>query len=182
MGVLQEFAEEIGAEERTLRRAVAAGTVRCRRSGPRRLHLGQEERAYLAGHWQLLSGLRRALRTKPNARLAVLYGSLARGDADEGSDLDLAVTLVDDTPAERRMLRDHLERVVGREVDVVSFDRAEEDPLLLDQIVREGRVIVDREHAWPRLRERRRSIRARARRAYRRQMAEAVEALEELTR
>lgn len=181
MGVIQQLSEEVGAEERTLRRAVAEGTVRCRRPGPRRLYLEPGERDYLRRHWAMLSELRSALRTKPKARLVVLYGSLARGDADEGSDLDLAVMLADDSPAARRELRDYLEQVAGREVDVVTFDRAEADPLFLERIIEDGRVIVDRDGVWPRLRERRRSIKARARRVYERQMKEAARALEELT-
>ena len=47
---------------------------------------------------ELVADLRRALRTEPNVRLAVLYGSLARGDEDAGSDLDLLVSLAEDRP------------------------------------------------------------------------------------
>ena len=46
--------------------------------------------------WSLLSALRRALRTEPNVRLAVVYGSFARGDDVSDSDLDLLVSLRED--------------------------------------------------------------------------------------
>jgi hypothetical protein len=87
--VIQELAANLDVEERTLRRAVAQGALRTSRSGPRRLQLAPGEREYLRTHWPLLSGLRRTLRTEHDVRLAVLYGSLARGDEDAGSDLDL---------------------------------------------------------------------------------------------
>jgi hypothetical protein len=37
-----------------------------------------EEQRYILDHWPLLAQLRRALRTEPNVRLAVVYGSIAR--------------------------------------------------------------------------------------------------------
>lgn len=182
MGTLQELAAELGAEERTLRRATAQGTVRCRRPGPRRLRLDEGEREYLRRHWKLIAQLRRTLRTQRRVRLAVLYGSLARGDEDAGSDLDLLVSIDGDGPIVAQRLAPHLEEIVDRPVDIVRLDRAEQAPLLLDRILEEGRVLVDRDDAWPELRGRRRSIRARARRDYERQMAAAAAALEGLTR
>jgi hypothetical protein len=98
MGTLQELASDLGAQERTLRRAVAQGTLRANRTGPRRLELEHGEREYLRVHWPLLSALRRALRTEQRVRLAVLYGSIARGDEDEDSDLDLLVSLAEAEP------------------------------------------------------------------------------------
>ncbi|MEX2080610.1 MAG: hypothetical protein WEC33_03255, partial [Dehalococcoidia bacterium] len=85
MGVVQQLAAELDAEERTLRRAVSQGTLRCHRSTPRRLRLAAGEREYLRDHWSLLAELRQALRTERHLQLAVLYGSLARGDEDAGS-------------------------------------------------------------------------------------------------
>ena len=99
MGPLQQLAKDVGAEERTLRRAAAQGSIRCRRAGPRRLRLDPGEREYLRRHWKLLSELRRALRTERHLRLAVLYGSLARCDGDDGSDLDLLVSSSSDGPS-----------------------------------------------------------------------------------
>ncbi len=182
MGVIQQLATELGAEERTLRRAAAQGALRCRRPAPRRLRLASGERAYLRGHWELLAGLRRALRTERRVRLAVLYGSVARGDEDAGSDLDLLVSFAGDRPSDAFELAMRLERLVDRKVDVARLERVEADaPLLLDRVLTEGRVLVDRGDHWRRLGERRDAIRARARRAYRRQMAGAGRAIAELS-
>jgi hypothetical protein len=54
-------------------------------------------------------------------------------------------------------------------------------PLLLDRILDEGRVLVDRDGQWGLLLERRSAIRVRALRDHRRQMAGAARAIEELT-
>lgn len=183
MDLIKELADDLGAEERTLRRAASQGTMRCHRSGPRRLRLAAGEREYLRGHWELLARLRRALRTERRVRLAVLYGSVARGDEDVGSDLDLLVSFAGDRPSDGFELAMRLERVAGRKVDVARLERVEADaPLLLDRVLGEGRVLVDRGGHWQRLRDRRRAIRARAQRAYRRQMVGAREAIAELSK
>src|SRR5262245_14498650 len=96
MGTVQELANKLGVDERTLRRAVSQGALRAHRPGPRRLRLAPGEEEYLRSHWQLLANLRNALRTQRRVRLAVLYGSLARGDEDADSDLDLLVSGADD--------------------------------------------------------------------------------------
>lgn len=116
-------------------------------------------------------------------RLAVLYGSMARGDADAGSDLDLLVALSgDEDPLATVQLSRRLAGVAAREVDVARLDRIEADaPLLLERVLDEGRVIVDRDGLWADLQQRSRAIRARADRSYRRQMSEAAEAFAELT-
>jgi hypothetical protein len=61
---LPTLAAALCADARTLRRAVARGTVRCRRPGPRQLALSDGELAYLHGHWPTLEALSRALRTE----------------------------------------------------------------------------------------------------------------------
>lgn len=176
------LAFDLGAGERTLRRAASQGTLRCARRGPRRLVLAAGEREYLEGHWEMLAALRQALRTERGARLVVLYGSMARGDEDVGSDLDLLVLLRGDRPSDAAELALRLGRVAGRRVDVAHLRRVEaKAPLLLERIVDEGRVLVDRDHLWPQLRKDRRAIHARARRAHERQMTGARKALEELS-
>lgn len=182
MGPIQELARDIGAEERTLRRAASQGTLRARRIGPRRLRLAVGEREYLRTHWNLLTVLRKALRTQRHVRLAVLYGSVARGDEDEGSDLDLLVS-IDGERSPAGDLASCLRSVTDRQVDLAYLTRVEEGaPLLLERVLDEGRVLVDRDRQWPMLRERARAIRARAQRAHRRQMASATRAIAELTR
>lgn len=182
MGALQELAADLGADERTLRRAAAQGMIRCRRPGPRRIHLDQGEERYLRAHWDLLASLRQAFRTERGVRLAVLYGSLARGDEDAGSDLDLLVHLADDAPLGPIALAARLSDVAGREVDIARLDRIDAGaPLLLARVLDEGRVIADRDGIWADLQDRRRAIHARAERSYRRQMDEAADAIRRLT-
>lgn len=182
MGAIQDLAADLAVEERTLRRAVAEGTIRGNRSGPRRLRLVPGEVEYLRDHWQLLSALRQALRTERKVRLAAVYGSLARGDEDADSDLDLAVSLAANRPLATTELATRLEGVAGRHVDVPRIEAIEAGaPLLLDRILEEGRVLVDRVGVWQQFQERRRAIRARADRAYRKQMGEAAHAIAELT-
>ena len=182
MGAVQELAVELGAEERTLRRAVSLGMLRCSRGGPRRLRLEVGEREYLEGHWELLAALRRALRSERRVRLAVLYGSVARGDEDSGSDLDLLVSLRGDRASDAFGLATRLGRIAGRRVDIARLERVDaKAPLLLERILDEGRVLVDRDGLWSLLRERRRAIHARAMRAHRRQVAGARQAIAELS-
>jgi predicted nucleotidyltransferase len=77
--------------------SLAVATSNRRRGFAPRLASG--EREYLITHWPLLSGLRHALRTEHGVRLAVLYGSLARGGVEASSDLDLLVSLEGDRPS-----------------------------------------------------------------------------------
>jgi predicted nucleotidyltransferase len=164
---LADLAHELGVDARTLRRAVADGTIRCERVSARRQHVGEDERRYATGHWPLLSTLRRALRTEPNVRLAVLYGSVARGDDTPGSDLDLLVSLGEDRPDAAVKLAVRLERAVGREVDVARLNRTRDTaPLLLLGAIDEGRVVLDRDGEWTGLKTRRSEIARRARDAH----------------
>jgi predicted nucleotidyltransferase len=182
VGVIQELAADLNVEERTLRRAACQGALRASRTGPRRLQLALGEREYLQAHWPLLSALRRALRTEHGVRLAVLYGSLARGDEDAGSDLDLLISLADDRPSAGFRLAVRLQSVSGRRIDIAYLGRIEaQTPLLLDRILDEGRVLIDRDGEWDRLCRHRSTLHARALRAHRRQMAGAARAIEELT-
>jgi predicted nucleotidyltransferase len=182
VGAIQQLAEELNADERTLRRAVVENTIHCQRPGPRRIRLARGEAEYLRVHWGLLASLRRALRTERDVRLGVLYGSLARGDADAGSDLDLLVALSDEEPVAPARLAMRMGEVARRNVDIAHLERIEADaPLLLARVLEEGRVLVDRDGIWQELHRRRRAIRARAQRSYRRQMDEAALAIAELT-
>lgn len=163
---LPALAEDLGADERTLRRAARRGTVRCRRPGPRQLELAAGELDYLRSHWELLHQLARALRTERNVGLAVLFGSAARGDDRRDSDIDLLVDLRVPASGAASALADRLERTLGRPVDVAQLERVEEHaPLLLLYALDEGRVLVDRSDAWPRLLARRGEVGRAARRA-----------------
>ncbi len=164
---LSELARELGVDARTLRRAAADGTIRCERISARRQRVEEDERRYARAHWPLLSTLRRTLRTEPNVRLAVLYGSAARGDDTPDSDLDLLVSLGEDRSDAAVKLAVRLRRAVGREVDVARLNRIQDTaPLLLLEAIDEGRVVLDRDGEWPGLTTRRSEIARRARHAH----------------
>jgi predicted nucleotidyltransferase len=148
MTVLHELAEEIGANERTLRRGLSEGLLRGRRPSARTIELARGEFAYVRAYWPLLRALREALRSERTVRLAVLIGSAARGAMHEESDVDL---LIDPAPADWRAqdrLRERLARAAGHSVDLVALEAVQQDPLLLDAALREGRVLVDRDGRW----------------------------------
>ena len=131
-------------------------------------------------NWGLLQTLREALRTEPNVKLAVLFGSTARGDAGRRSDIDLLIAWKDKSRARPGALLAKLEDATGRRVDFVPWEQAKKSPLLLAQVLGEGRVIIDRGYVWPRLLTQQDAIRARARRHERRLAKEAGDALAEL--
>jgi predicted nucleotidyltransferase len=175
------IAAEIGAPERTLRRAAGRGTVRCRRPGARTLELPVGELEYLRDHWTLLSSLVAALRTEPNVALAVVYGSTARGNDRSDSDLDVLVSLRADAAHAASSLAERLERVVKRPVDLARLSRVSaEAPLLLLQVIDEGRVLVDRDGIWKELRARRQTVVRAARRRVENQRADAARSLQRL--
>jgi predicted nucleotidyltransferase len=145
--------------------------------------LAPGEREYLRTHWHLIADLRAALRTQREVRLAVIYGSVARGDEDDDSDFDLLVSLAPGRSPGESEVADRVAEIVNRRVDLAELRRVESGaPLLLDRVLDEGRVLVDRDGHWAELQQRRVAIRARARRAYRRQLAGSSLAIDELTR
>ena len=148
---LRLLARHLEVPERTLRRAAAQGLLHGERLSERRFKTTLREEAYLRGHWPLLSALRRALRTEPNVRLAVLFGSFATGEEGEGSDLDLLVALSDPSAAGVASLSARLVDRVGRDVQLVRLQEAERSPALMVDVLASGRVLVDRDRLWPRL-------------------------------
>lgn len=147
---LPELASELETTDRTLRRAVNNGLVRGKRVSPRKFDMPLAEREYLRENWQLLSELRETLRTEPSVRAAVLFGSYARGEQHERSDLDVLV----DAKSDRRSLRALRRRLSERlelPVELVALDDAANAPLLLAEVLRDGRVLVDRSETWPKL-------------------------------
>jgi predicted nucleotidyltransferase len=98
------------------------------------------------------SGIERAVRNffEANAgdEVAVyLFGSRARGDGDEHSDVDVAVLLREAPPATLAGLlcgrRDQLQEALGIPVDLIVLNRAELD--LIHQILRDGVLVLDRD-------------------------------------
>jgi predicted nucleotidyltransferase len=135
----------------------------------------------MVDHWPLLSALRRALRTEPNVRLAVVYGSVARGDEKPGSDIDLLVSLREDHPDAAVKLAVRLEHALGQEVDVTRLNRIQNSaPLLLLQAIDEGRVVLDRDLQWEPLRTQRANIARRARHSHAARRRRARASIDEL--
>lgn len=149
---LQELADSLQVDERTLRRAWALGTVRGTRRTPYRLELPVAERIYLRRHWATLSSLRSALRTEPNVSMAVLFGSVAQGDDDSESDVDLLVALREPELHHRVALAGRLRKRTGLTLEVIALEDALRRPSLLVEILRDGRVLIDRDERWPELR------------------------------
>lgn len=164
---LRGLARLLDVPERTLRRAAAEGMVHGRRVGERQYETTLREEMYLREHWPLL----RALRTEPNVRLALLFGSVAIGRASERSDLDLLVVLGDQAAGAVAVLAQRLSDRVDREVQLVRLQEAERSPGLMADALAQGRVLVDRDGAWP-------ALKAAERRWQREAAAEAAPLLE----
>jgi predicted nucleotidyltransferase len=148
MESLRRVAAELAIPERTFRRAASDGLIRAERVSPRRFQVTLREESYLRTHWDLLQALRSALRTEPNVRLAVLFGSAATGHDDESSDIDVLVALHD--PDLRRLadLTERVSRALAREVQLVRLSQAEGAPALMVDVLEQGRVLVDRDDLW----------------------------------
>jgi uncharacterized protein len=86
-----------------------------------------------------------ALRGGPPVRLAILFGSTARGTQRSDSDIDIGIVPEDpELPLNEELtLQTELSRVSGRQVDLVRLDRA--STLLRWQVVRHGRALVEAE-------------------------------------
>lgn len=85
----------------------------------------------------LVPRLRELLRGTPGLRLAVLFGSRARGTARPDSDVDLGVL----GEVDRLSLAAELSEAVGIEVQVVDLS---DPPIpLLEEIVRDGRIVAE---------------------------------------
>jgi len=126
--------------------------VRCHRPGLRQFELTADERAYLRENWEIISAVTEALRTERNVRLAVLFGSVARGHAGESSDVDLLVSLAQERPMYLSHLAARLTRALRRDVEVLSLKHVRaHDPALFVAILRDGRPVVDRDDSWPAL-------------------------------
>src|ERR1051326_6183850 len=137
MTELEILANQIGASERTLRRAFNEGTLRAERPTPRKLRLGASEKQYLRRSWKLLAAVRAALRTEQNVRFALLFGSAARGDDSEGSEVDLIVEMRHSSLVRVVHLELKLEELLERRVDVLTLEDARANLVLLAEAVAE---------------------------------------------
>lgn len=156
--VLNRSASRLGCSERTLRRYINGGLLRGRRVARGQLELSQAEEVYLRGHWTLLSKLMATLRTERDVRLAVLFGSTATGEDTPVSDVDLLIAHRRREWRAQAGLKLRLRRALGTPVDVVTLEQAEAQPSLLADVLREGRVLIDRDCLWAALWRRRDEI------------------------
>jgi predicted nucleotidyltransferase len=177
---LDQIAQELGASGRSLRRAASRGTIRRMRHLPRQLSVAPREELYVRRHWRLLAQMLQVLRTQPNVRVAVLFGSVSCGDERPDSDLDLVVRFADPSVRALSLLAGRLEEATGRSVQLVELRSAETSPLLLADVLRDGRVLVDRDGDWSRLKRREPAIARTARAEEERLTDEVAAALEEL--
>jgi predicted nucleotidyltransferase len=145
---LRSLAHALDVPERTLRRAALEGLVRGERVSSRRFRTSLREEDYLRRFWPLLRNLRAALRTEPNVRIAVLFGSMADGSATRSSDIDVMVDVADDDVGRLAELTGRLSRRVDDDVQVVRLADVERSPVLMAAILRTGRVLVDRDRRW----------------------------------
>jgi predicted nucleotidyltransferase len=174
MTALSFLASEVGVNERTLRRAVNEGTLKARRPSPRKLELPLSEDLYVRSHWPLIAKLRAALRTDRNVGFAMLFGSAARGEDTEASDVDVIADLRDSSLDRIFDLERKLEDAVGKSVDVIRLDDAKDDPTFLAMALDDARMLVDRDEAWPRLRHEESAFRRRGHRRDARRKREAL--------
>lgn len=180
MTELELLAEQIGVNERTLRRAFNEGTVRGERPTPRKLRLDSAEKRYLRRSWSLLAALREVLRTEQNVRFALLFGSAARGEDAASSDIDLLVEMRDSSLVRIADLSAKLEALLGRRVDLLTLDDARGNPQLLAAALAEGRVLVDREGRWLQLRSEAGALQRRARESARRARRRALDGIDRM--
>ena len=175
---LERLASEVGVHERTLRRAASSGLIHARRPDSRRLLLSDREEQWVRSHWVLVGRLLAALRTEPNLKLGVLFGSVARGEEVTGaSDIDLLVELRQPAPGALEGLRLRLQERLPFQVQLTPLRAAQRNPELLLEILRDGRPLVDRAHLWPALKARAGQAQSEADQARSRLQGEAQAAL-----
>jgi len=136
-----------------LNRAIELGSVRGERISPRKFLVPVAEEVYLRSHWELLRDLRWSLRNERNIRLAVLFGSVSRGTESPDSDVDILVGAVDSSPSRLGSFGGRLEDQLNRPVQVVALEDASESPELMESVLDDGRVLIDRDRRWERLKQ-----------------------------
>lgn len=174
---LAGIARDLGCSERTVRRYASEGLLRPRVVANGRLELPASEQRYARDHWALLSVLKHVLRTERNVRLAVLFGSMARGEGRSDSDVDLLIHGHSSSPRLRAGLSLRLAKALDRDVHVVDLEDVEASATLLADVLREGRPVLDRDGLWDALRSRQDETFRRADREERTLEAEAREAV-----
>ena len=92
---------------------------------------------------ELEERLRQVAASWPEIRLAVLFGSTARGESGPASDVDIGLILEPYSAEVRFRVDAQLGRAAGKEVDTVLLDDA--PPLLRFEVTRDGALLFERE-------------------------------------
>jgi hypothetical protein len=90
--------------------------------------------------------LRRVVEDDPRLGYAMVFGSHARGTANAGSDIDVAVGARGGrrlTSIELGEIASQLERAAGRPIDIVDLESA--PPALAYRVFRDGQVVLERD-------------------------------------
>jgi predicted nucleotidyltransferase len=83
---------------------------------------------------KILSEHKEEIRERYGIVIIGVFGSYARGEEEEGSDIDILVEIERPIGLKFFEFWDHLEGIVGLRVDVVTYDAIRERPLLLKSI------------------------------------------------
>jgi predicted nucleotidyltransferase len=95
---------------------------------------------------RVIDSFRSVLEPDERVLLAYVFGSLARGDASDGSDADVAVLAARELSLdERTRLGEQLGRAIGFERPVDLVDLRSASPVLAAEVVRDGERIVERD-------------------------------------
>ncbi len=97
-------------------------------------------------HDELIDDVATLLARETGIRLALIFGSLAKGRARSDSDVDVAVAA--DRPLDlgtKMRLIEQLAVLTGRPIDLVDLQVA--DGLILSQVLVEGRLLFCRDYA-----------------------------------
>lgn len=91
---------------------------------------------------ELLQNITKKLRRDKRIIFAYLYGSAARGDMREDSDVDIAVFLQDpeDDPLLGASISLELEEITGRSVDVRIINHA--PAIFINQVLKDGKLLL----------------------------------------
>jgi predicted nucleotidyltransferase len=83
---------------------------------------------------KILSEHKEEIRERYGIVIIGVFGSYARGEEEEGSDIDILVEIERPIGLKFFEFWDRLEGIVGLRVDVVTYDAIRERPLLLKSI------------------------------------------------
>jgi predicted nucleotidyltransferase len=122
-----------------------------------------------------------ALRSERDVRLAVLFGSTATGEDRPDSDVDLLIARRSSTARARAALSIRLSKTLSKRAHLVDLEHAEAAPMLLADVLLEGRLLIDRDGLWAGLLGRRSEIVSRARSEEAALSLRAQEAIRDIT-